>query len=360
MKCGCCGPETVAPTPPKKTTLPPFLGVRLTWELLTASGSQPVWSEFGPANVDDDTRAFTLNGGVRLTSHTAGSQAAIGQVAASLGYIRVRFAAGAYDAPPFIQNLASNAVLAEQAVPAGIVTWVIAPGVVATPSQLPSTMTGLSLQLDSQGQITSLAFVDDSTIPQFRVLAYTPATAALPGSLSIEAVAVGLGDGTPMQKFQLQQTPVQQKSFQLVTLENGQWSTWTVHPDFDASGRASRDNVQATLSLRNPISATGGAAAETLDHTIGRAIDFLGRPQRAVTLTDCETLAKEAPGVDVARATAWANAHPSFPCLEAPGVITVVVLPNMPVAQPKPSRALLDSVRAYLDRRRIIGSRIEV
>jgi hypothetical protein len=423
MKCGCCGPETVAPTPPKKTTLPPFLGVRLTWELLTASGSQPVWSEFGPANVDDDTRAFTLNGGVRLTSHTAGSQAAIGQVAASLGYIRVRFAAGAYDAPPFIQNLASNAVLAEQAVPAGIVTWVIAPGVVATPSQLPSTMTGLSLQLDSQGQITSLAFVDDSTIPQFRVLAYTPATAALPGSLSIEAVAVGLGDGTPMQKFQLQQTPVQQKSFQLATLENGQWSTWTVHPDFDASGRASRDflldptagtvtfgdgehglalprgarvyavyrstraesgnlkdgvinrladsahnrasfsnldNVQATLSLRNPISATGGAAAETLDHTIGRAIDFLGRPQRAVTLTDCETLAKEAPGVDVARATAWANAHPSFPCLEAPGVITVVVLPNMPVAQPKPSRALLDSVRAYLDRRRIIGSRIEV
>ncbi len=423
MKCGCCGPETVAPTPPKETTLPPFLGVRLTWEILTASGSQVVWTELGPANVDDDTRAFTLNGSVCLTPQVAGTQAAIGQVAGSLGYIRVRFAAGAYDAPPVIQNLASNAVLAEQAAPAGVVTWVIAPGVVSTPPQPPSMMTGLSLQLDSQGQIASLAFVEDSATPQFRVLAYTPANATTPGSLSIEAVAVGFGDGTPMQKFQLQEAPVQWKSFQLVTLESGQWYAWTVRPDFDASGRASRDclldptagaiafgdgehglalpvgarvyaayrstraengnlkagainrlvdsphnrallsnlaDLQVKLSLRNPMAAAGGSAAETLDHTIGRAIDFLGRPQRAVTLDDCETLAKETPGVDVARATAWANVHPSFPCLEAPGMITVVVLPNMPVAQPTPSPALLSSVRAYLNRRRIIGSRIEV
>jgi hypothetical protein len=423
MKCGCCGPESVVPTPHREPTLPPFLGVRLTWEMLTAFGSQTVWSELGPANVEDDTRDFTLNGGVRLTPQAAGTCAAIGQAATLLGYIRVRFAAGTYDAPPVIQNLASNAVLAEQAVPAGVVTWIVAPGVVSIPPQPPSTMTGLSLQLDSQGQITSLAFVGDSAIPQFRVLAYTPATATMPGGLSIEAVAVGLGDGTPMQQFQLQEAPVELKSFQMMTLENGQWYTWTMRPDFDASGRASRDflldptagtvvfgdgehglalpggarvyavyrstraengnlkagavnrladsvhnralfsnlaAIRAKITLLNRTLATGGAAAETLDHTIGRAIDFLGRPQRAVTLADCETLAKETPGVDVARATAWANAHPSFPCLEAPGMITVVVLPNMPIAQPMPSPALLDSVRAYLNRRRIIGSRIEV
>jgi predicted phage baseplate assembly protein len=118
--------------------------------------------------------------------------------------------------------------------------------------------------------------------------------------------------------------------------------------------------VQAQISLRNPVPASGGAEAETLDHCMGRAIEFLGKPQRAVTLADCETLAKETPGVDIARATAWANLHPSFPCLKAPGMITVVVLPNMPVARPTPSPALLSSVATYVNARRIIGSRIEV
>lgn len=423
IECGCCGPKSVAASPPKETTLPPFRGVRLTWEILVAAGSQIAWSELGPANVDDDTRAFTLNGSVRLMTQISGTQAAIGQVAASLGYIRVRFAAGAYDAPPVIQNLASNAVLAEQAAPAGAVTWRIAPGVVSSPPQPTSAMTGLSLQFDNQGQITSLGFIENPAVPQFRVLAFTPAAAATPGSLGIEAAAVGLGDGTPMQQFQLQEAPVQEKSFQLVTLEYGEWREWSMRPDFDASGRDSRDclldpttgtisfgdgehglalaagarvfavyrstragngnlkagvinrlsdsghnralfpnlaAIQADLSLHNPAPATGGSAAETLDHTIGRAIDFLGKPQRAVTLEDCEILAKDTPGVDVARATAWANVHPSFPCLEAPGMITVVALPNMPITQPTPSPALLASVAAYLNRRRIIGSRIEV
>jgi hypothetical protein len=421
MKCGACGPETVATTP-KKTTLPPFLGVRLTWEILTASGSNTGWTELDATNLDDDTRCFTLDGSVRLTPPVAGGQAAIGQVAGSLGYLRVRFAAGAYDAPPLIQNLASNAVAAEQAAPAGLVSWVIAPGVVTTPPQLPAT-TGIALELDSQGQITSLAFVEGPAFPQFTVLACTPATATTPGNLSIEAVAVGLGDGTPMQKFQLQASPVQQKSFELVTLEDGQWYTWRLRADFDASGRASRDflldpaagtvtfgdgehglalprgarvyavsrstrgekgnlkagtinrlidsphnrallshlvDLPAKLSVRHPAAAVGGSPAETLDHAVGRAIDFLSRPQRAVTLQDCEELTKETPGVEVARATAWANLHPSFPCLEAPGVITVVVLPNMPVARPTPSPALLNAVAAYLHRRRTIGSRIEV
>lgn len=423
IECGCCGPKSVAASPPKETALPPFRGVRLTWEILVAAGSPVTWSELGPASVDDETRAFTLNGSVRLMTQISGTQAAIGQVAALLGYIRVRFAAGAYDAPPVIQNLASNAVLAEQAAPAGAVTWSIAPGVVSSPPQPSSAMTELALQFDNQGQITSLAFTESPAVPQFRVLGFTPAAAATPGSLSIEAAAVGLGDGTPLQQFELQEAPVQQKSFQLVTLENGHWREWSVRPDLDSSGRDSRDclldpttgtvsfgdgehglalpagarifavyrstravngnlksgvinrlsnsvhnracfpslaAIQADLSVRNPAPSTGGSTAETLDHTIGRAIDSLGKPQRAVTLDDCETLAKETPGVDVARATAWANVHPRFPCLQAPGMITLVVLPNMPVTRPTPSPALLASVAAYVNRRRIIGSRIEV
>ncbi len=423
MKCGPCGAEWVPPSIPSQQVLPPWAGVRLTWEILVASGSGNTWQSLGPAGVNDDSRAFTSDGTVCLKPSTGGSAAALGQVPASLGYVRVRFVAGAYDSPPIIQNLAANAVAAEQAVPVAAVSWNIAPGVVASPPQPPAPQTGLIMQFDAQNRIVSLTFVQDAAVPQFRVLTFVAATVTTPGSLTIEAERVGVGDGTPWHKLKLAHAPVQKDGFSLSTLEEATWHGWRVRPDFDASTRNSRDylldattgtvtfgdgerglalpagaqvyvvsrstraqngnlkvlainqladsphnhalipnlpTVQAQISLRNPVRSSGGAEAETLDHCMGRAIEFLGQPQRAMTLADCETLAKETPGVDIARATAWASFHPSFPCLKAPGMITVVVLPNMPVARPTPSRALLRSVAAYVNARRIIGSRIEV
>ncbi|MEO7141938.1 MAG: baseplate J/gp47 family protein, partial [Bryobacteraceae bacterium] len=120
-------------------------------------------------------------------------------------------------------------------------------------------------------------------------------------------------------------------------------------------------DVCERLSITNPLPATGGQAAETLDAAIARAIRMLARPQRAITLSDYETLTLETPGADVARVTAWADHHPSFPCFEAQGVVTVVVLPNMPgPTAPMPSPNLIRGVAAYLNRRRIAGTRIEV
>jgi hypothetical protein len=181
-----------------------------------------------------------------------------------------------------------------------------------------------------------------------------------------------------------------------------------------ASGRstaAERGNVPAgavngpaqsprnTILLPGPVAAVlagrttnrgpafGGAAQETLAAAVGRAVDTLHAhsrlleiagirptldqvdssivlsipaPTRAVNLLDLERLARDAPGTRVARARAWANAHPDYPCLQATGVVTVAIVPDMPVKKPLPSAGLLHAMKRYLDRRRVICTRVEV
>jgi len=121
------------------------------------------------------------------------------------------------------------------------------------------------------------------------------------------------------------------------------------------------DQVKANLTLiTNLIPSLGGGKAETLEKATERARQLIEKPNRAVTLNDYETLARETPGVRVARVSARANLHPAFPCFSAPGIITVIVLPSLPAGRPLPSLALRRTISAYLTRRRVIGTRVEV
>src|SRR6185295_9903548 len=113
-------------------------------------------------------------------------------------------------------------------------------------------------------------------------------------------------------------------------------------------------------SITNPDAASGGADAETLFHAEGRAVQTLQKPSRAVTLGDCEVLALETPGTSIARAAALANEHPGLQCYSAPGFITLVIVPELPLGRPTPSAGLLSAVSAYLNPRRVVGTRIEV
>jgi len=116
----------------------------------------------------------------------------------------------------------------------------------------------------------------------------------------------------------------------------------------------------AMTSIVNPLPASGGAAAETVAHASGRADALVKNSSRAVTLADYESLARQTPGTHVARVTARANLHPSFPCFKAPGMMTVIVLPFLPHGRPTPTPGLLAIVGAYLRRHRIVGTRVEV
>jgi hypothetical protein len=121
-----------------------------------------------------------------------------------------------------------------------------------------------------------------------------------------------------------------------------------------------KDSASDCITVTNPIPATGGSSGETLAHAIGRAIDLMDAPLRAVTVADYEALARMTPGVRLARVAARANLHPNFPCLKAPGMITLIILPDMPGSRPTPSLGLKRAVAAYLNRRRLIGTRVEV
>jgi predicted phage baseplate assembly protein len=121
------------------------------------------------------------------------------------------------------------------------------------------------------------------------------------------------------------------------------------------------DEIDAEIrSIANAVAATGGTDAESVAAAIARARDGREHAARAVTLDDHVALAFETPGARLARVEAFANFHPGFPCLTASGIVTVLILPFLPPHRPAPSAGLRHVVSTYLNRRRVIGSRVEV
>jgi predicted phage baseplate assembly protein len=150
---------------------------------------------------------------------------------------------------------------------------------------------------------------------------------------------------------------------------------------------ATRSQLSAITT--NRAAAVNGADAETLDHALGRAVEVLHAherlltlcadqrsvtldqiphpsvlellpPTNAVNLIDLERIALSVPGTRVDRARAWSSLHPTYPCLDAPGVVTVVIVPEAPVAQPSPSAGLIERVWRYLNRRRTLCTNLQV
>ena len=256
-----------------------------------------------------------------------------------------------------------------------------------------------------------------------RYRAPEPGTPGAPGELAVEASRLGTGTGAPSQTVTCQPAPVQPSSLRLYTLDrDSSWQEWSVVADFDASGPADRHAVlDATtgalafgdgrhglavpegflvvaayrstaaqagdlavggvsaladsahnaalfaaagappaVTVTNPVPLAGGAAAETLEHAEGRAAELPGQPTRAVTAADYQTLARQTPGTRLARAAVLPDTHPGLTCVVAVGVITVVVIPYLPLGRPAPSPGLLHTVAAYLGRRRMLGTRVEV
>jgi hypothetical protein len=412
---------------------PPHHGVRTVWEFWADTGE---WVRLRPeaGQVIDDTRSMTFDGRVVLRAPRPMASSSVGKVEEELYYVRCRFAAGAYDAPPVIRAVIFNAVTAEQSVPASM-KFVIGKGAtVSGTAPQPGQLARLNLQFNQEGQIHRLDFIDDEDAPEFRALEYAPATAAMAGSLMLAAVFAGFGEGRPFQEVALREAPVEQDSLRLFTLEEGSWREWKLRRDFDASTRGDAhfllDATTGTISfgdgekgrtapggslifaayratraeagnlvartvtrladsphnralpgdfdqlkkrfdcesvqpedcivVSNPIDGSGGEAAETLDEAAGRAIELMSESWRAVTLADYETLAMKTPGVRLARVKAWAGIHTGFPCLKAPGIVTVVILPDVPVARPQPGAGLRRAVAAYLHHRRVIGTRVEI
>jgi hypothetical protein len=388
--------------------------VRLIWEIQNSAGT---WVA---ATVTDGTRALSRTGRVALRLPDPPGSHAVGSVAWPLLWIRARIARGYHDAPPVVRAIALNAVEVEQVVPA--VTWLrIATGadVPATPAPI-GEWVHPDFDLDARGLVTRLAFTPAKPDgPPIRLLAWQPEA----GRVAFEVAALGVATGAPSYTLAVPGDRLIEASVNLTSLEQDLPRTWEQHSDFDASNRADADFVvnaaagevitgdgergrtapagslvvatsDVTRGARgnlgstaidsvadsarnralfeplltaspfrrvgNPWPATGGTVAETIREAIARAREEREAPLRAVTLADHVALAIATPGARIARAEARANFHPGFPCLVAPGIVTVLVLPSLPLGRPEPTDGLRQLVAAWLHEHRVIGSRIEV
>jgi hypothetical protein len=109
-----------------------------------------------------------------------------------------------------------------------------------------------------------------------------------------------------------------------------------------------------SLGVTNPDSAAGGSDEETIDNARLDAPRSIRALNRAVTPSDFEDLASVYPGVAAAKAVSgyWSggNQTPVFP----------MTLYIVPVGGGQPSTALIESLQAYLDARKMAGVLLEI
>jgi len=118
--------------------------------------------------------------------------------------------------------------------------------------------------------------------------------------------------------------------------------------------------VPSINAVTNYAAAQGGTDEESVDDAKLRAPLALQSNDRAVTNSDFEYMATQAPEANVVRANALPLYHPDFPNGQVPGVVTVVVVPNSNAANPTPNQTTLQAVCQYLDAHRLLTTEVFV
>lgn len=316
--------------------------VRTVWEYY-AEGNQ--WLPL--AKVSDRTRGLTLSGALRFAAPDPSKHISGGvsfRNYSALYFIRCRLVSGSYDCPPQIQFVAINTVRVRHAVDAQAPVSVshsngragqtyllpenpIVPGSTQVQVRLPSVV-----QNDWNEHLTW-----DRVGPNDRGYVLDP-----------ERGEVQFGNGrsgaVPKAGAEI-----------LITYQTGGSPTGNVPANTEWSVIHS-----PLVTVSQPFAASGGTAAESLFDAKARAVMWLTKPQRAVTLEDFEQLALATPGVPVSRAKALADYDPKLTCVAAPGSVTVVVIPRCTETHPVPGPDLLRTVAQYLERRRLLTTELHV
>lgn len=353
-----CEDESAPSVTDQTASTPRHHSVVTAWEVLDATGLwQRVDHPLMGGEVVDQTRSFTLNGPIQIKPGRDTIPKIIGGIKKPLHYVRCRFASGAYDAAPLVRDVVMNGVVVEQAVVGDPV------------KQLGSGSPGQIIQCTQSPVIESSVQVvttDNSTghRKEWRRVVDLDASHADDRHYIVDATKglVGFGDGQQGAVAAANETIA--VSYLHIQAEAG-----NIRPDSITEIAQSRHNQsypdyvlikERLVGIRNRFPSEGGQAGETVNQALARIYVDREQTPRAVTLEDYERLAIETPGTRIARASAWANVHPAFPCFKAPGVITVVILPYLPLERPLPSRGLCEIVSRYLRRRRVVTTRVEV
>jgi predicted phage baseplate assembly protein len=335
------------PSPCGGGASPIFAPAQIVWEYWAGLDWQPL------KVLSDSTLAFTLPGFVQVMLPTAGKivlSTMPGKVDSKRAWLRARLAATFYESAPTLALVRANAI---SAIAAQTVQNEVVGGSQGTPNQnftLSSTpvLDGtLELTIDEGSGPEPWTEVDDfsGSGPNDNVYLLDPTTGV-----------ITLGDGA-------------QGHIPVANLDNPSGSIVAVSYQF---GGGANTNIPAgsalTLmtsipgvdsgALNMPFAGYGGSDEETLQSAMNRAPAALKSQNRAVTAEDYETLAKQAG--PIARAKALPLYHPDFPGMQVPGVVSVIVVPNVASPEPMPSPGLLRTVCAYLDQRRLVATELYV
>ncbi len=324
---------------------------RLAWEGWDGAQWQPL------DVVTDQTRALTLTGPVRLV---LGTLAQDPPAAPDPGYwwLRCRLASGGYECPPRLAAIAVNAVAARhEATIAGPEALGISRGHAHEVYQLAGRIVEQGAEAVAQPMLAGklrLRLVGPTGLPDdsWNEVPNWDRTGAFDRHYVVQPATntVRFGDG------RIGRVPPPGSAVEAVSYRVGGGPAGNL-----PAGRLTQilAGAPGPLAVRQPFAAIGGRAVESLDQAHGRALGLIGVPARAITVADWEALALDVPGVPVGRARALAGVHPDFPCWSAPGVVTVVVLPECG-DRPTPGPDFLAAVTRHLHRRRPVTTELHV
>jgi predicted phage baseplate assembly protein len=351
----------------------------LTPDVMQCGGSLPppatiVWeywdgSEWDPITLTSDgTRAFSQNGHILFAGPGTYIQAApLGKVTSSLYWIRARLVASSYELPPQLASILTNTVQATQAVtisdevlggsdgtPSQTFTTANAP-IVVLPTPIPVTnldgtqvtITSLRLEIDEGEGFMVWQQVDDffSSGPNDPHYMLDRTTGVITAGDGDHGRIPGVNLASPTDNIVAR------------TYRFGGGSQGNVAAQ---SITQLQTYVTSVNAVTNYAVAQGGTDEESILDAKLRASQALQSNSRAVTDTDFEYLATQAPGANVARANALPLFHPDFPIGQIPGVVTVVVVPNSNAPNPTPNQTTLQAVCQYLDAHRLLTTEVFV
>ncbi len=122
--------------------------------------------------------------------------------------------------------------------------------------------------------------------------------------------------------------------------------------------------LPAGVRVSNPERTWGGTEAETVAEGEKQIARHLQHRDRLVTAADFEAITLRTPGVAIGRVEVIPAYNPELPLNEpgdAPGAVTVMVIPQSDPLQPdapRPDRFVLNTIGAYLDARRLVSTEI--
>ncbi|MGY4828745.1 putative baseplate assembly protein [Sphaerotilaceae bacterium SBD11-9] len=316
--------------------------VRTVWEYDAGGMWQPL------KKVVDETRALSLSGFVRFEA-PVGHRALGGRY-----YIRCRIVQGRFECPPQLRHVAINTVTAEHATSRTERLLGRAKGHAGAEFALgaaPVVAGSVVLRLDDgAGGVQA----DWRTVSTWDSSGPFARDVLLDTERGVLSFGNGLRGEVPADGFDI-----------FASCRVGGGAAGNLPADRLAQVPASVVNdglslpplstlpAAAALTVRQPFAAIGGAPAEALPAYQARAFDAAMRVDKAVTLDDFERLALATPGLPLASAHAVTGHHPLLPCVPAPGLVQVIVVPRCPRPAPMPSRALLDAVARHLAPRRL-------